>query len=145
MSDVKRLFCVSVCYLINYEYFNNLNEDKDMARTRDGNGAGRGRVLQSHTHPHKKKSSPNPNPMGTKFLSHHHPHWVYTRTHTQRWQINPPLWVLPEPVPVLTGNPRFDQVWVWVWGIPNFFNWVWGWGCTYPRHNTRPYHISILV
>jgi len=28
-------------------------------------------------------------------------------------------------VPILTGNPRID--WVWVWGIPDFFNWVWGW------------------
>jgi len=43
---------------------------------------------------------------------------------------------IAEPVPVLTGNPRIDWVCVWVWGIPDFFNWVWG--CTYPRHNTRP-------
>ena len=34
-------------------------------------------------------------------------------------------WVLPEPVPVLTENPRIE--WVWVWGISDFFNWVWGW------------------
>ena len=37
-----------------------------------------------------------------------------------------------KPVPVLTGNPRIDWVWVCVWGIPDFFSWVWGWvwGCT---------------
>jgi len=49
--------------------------------------------------------------------------------------------------PRFDGNPRIDWVWVWVWGIPDFFNWVWGWGWgyTYPRHNTRPRHISIIV
>jgi len=59
-------------------------------------------------------------------------------------------WVLSEPVPILMGNPRIDLVWVWVWGIPDFFNWVWG--CTYPprhrphtRHNTRPRHILVPV
>jgi len=59
----------------------------------------------------------------------------------------PAPWVLPEPVPVLTGNPHINWVWVWVWGIPDFLNWVWGWvcGCTYPRHNTRTRHISVLV
>jgi len=31
------------------------------------------------------------------------------------------MWVLSEPVPVLTENPRIDCVWVWVWGIPDFF------------------------
>ena len=52
----------------------------------------------------------------------------------------PVSWVLPKPVSVLTGNPRIDWVCVWVWRIPDFFNWVWGWvcGCTYPRHITRP-------
>jgi len=43
--------------------------------------------------------------------------------------------------PVLTGNPRID--WVWVRGISNFFDWVWG--CTYPRHSTRPRNISVPV
>ena len=58
----------------------------------------------------------------------------------ERWQINPCPWVSPEPVPVLTGNPRFDWVWVWVWVIPKIFNWGWrwGWGYIYTRPNTRP-------
>jgi len=56
----------------------------------------------------------------------------------------PVPWVLSEPVPVLTGNPRIDWVlvwvwvwvWVWLWRIPDFFNWVcgWRWGWIYPRH-----------
>jgi len=38
------------------------------------------------------------------------------------------LWVLLEPVSVLTENSCIDWVWVWVWvwGISDFFNWVWG-------------------
>ena len=59
------------------------------------------------------------------------------------WQINSFSWVLLEPVPVLMENPRIDSVWAWVWRIPDFFDW--GWGCIYPRHNTHPRHISIIV
>jgi len=46
----------------------------------------------------------------------------------------------PIPVGIVRTRPRFEGEsphWlVWVWGISDFFNWVWG--CTYPRHITRP-------
>jgi len=56
-------------------------------------------------------------------------------------------WVLFELVPVLTENSRIDYVWVWVSGIPDFFNWIWEWvwRCTYPRYDTRSRHISVPV
>ena len=42
--------------------------------------------------------------------------------------------------PHFNGESPHSLVWVWVRGIPDFFNWVWGWvcGCTYPRYNIRP-------
>jgi len=51
------------------------------------------------------------------------------------------------PVGIVRTRPHIDWVCVWVWGIPDFFNWVWGWlwGCTYPCHNTHPCHISVII
>jgi len=42
---------------------------------------------------------------------------------------------------IVRTRPRFNEE------SPDFLNWIWGWvrGYTYPRHNTRPRHISLSV